>query len=75
MQKKFVQSNNVSGKSKIGFTVSESGKVTDVKIIEKDNDEVGKAAATIVMNMKDWTPGRQRGKPVPVKYLLPLEFN
>jgi hypothetical protein len=75
MQKKFVQSNNLSGKSKIGFTVSETGKITDVKIVEKDNDEIGKAAATIVMNMKDWKPGKQRGKPVPVKYLLPLEFN
>jgi hypothetical protein len=67
--------NNLSGKSKIGFTVSETGKITDVKIVEKDNDEIGKAAATIVMNMKDWKPGKQRGKPVPVKFLLPLEFN
>ncbi len=75
MQKKFVQSNNLSGKSKIGFTVSETGKVFDVKIVEQDSEEIGKAAAAIVMNMKDWTPGKQRGKPVPVKYLLPLEFN
>jgi hypothetical protein len=75
MQEKFVQSNNLSGKSKIGFTVSETGKITDVKIVEKDNDEIGKVAATIVMNMKDWKPGKQRGKPVPVKFLLPLEFN
>jgi hypothetical protein len=75
MQKKFVQSNKLSGKSKIGFTVSETGKVFDVKIVEQDNEEIGKAAATFVMNMKDWKPGKQRGKPVPVKYLLPLEFN
>jgi hypothetical protein len=75
MQKKFVQPNKLSGKSKIGFTVSETGKVFDVKIVEQDNEEIGKAAATFVMNMKDWKPGKQRGKPVPVKYLLPLEFN
>jgi hypothetical protein len=74
MQKKFVQSNNVSGKSKIAFTVSETGKVTNVKIVEQDSEEIGKAAATVVMNMKDWEPGKQRGKPVPVTYLLPVEF-
>lgn len=65
----------LTGKSKITFTVSESGKVTDVKIVEQDNEEIGKAAASIVMAMKDWNPGRQRGKPVAVKYLLPIEFN
>lgn len=75
MQKKLEQSNNLSGKSKIAFTVSETGKVINVKIVEKDNEEVGKAAAQIVISMKDWTPGKQRGKPVPVNYLLPLEFN
>lgn len=75
MQNKFVQSNKLSGKSKIGFTISETGKVIDVKILEQDNEEIGKASATIVMNMKDWKPGRQRGKPVPVKFLLPIEFN
>jgi TonB family protein len=75
MQNKFSQSNNLSGKSKVAFTVSETGKVINVKIVEQDNVEVGKAAATIVMNMKDWAPGKQRGKPVPVNYLLPVTFN
>jgi len=74
MQKKLDQSGRLSGKSKIAFTVSETGKVTNVKIVEQDNDEVGKAAASIVMNMKDWTPGKQRGKTVPVNYLLPVTF-
>lgn len=75
LQKKLEQSNNLSGKSKIAFTVSETGKVINVKIVEQDNEQVGKAAATIAMNMKDWTPGKQRGKPVPVNYLLPITFN
>lgn len=74
MQKKLTQSGKLSGKTRIAFTVSETGKVTNVKIVEQDNDEVGKAAASIVMNMKDWTPGKQRGKAVPVNYLLPITF-
>jgi len=74
MQNKFSQSDNLSGKSKVAFTVSETGKVTNVRIVEQDSEEIGKAAATIVMNMDVWKPGKQRGKPVPVSYLLPLEF-
>jgi hypothetical protein len=75
MKKKITQSNKLSGNSKIAFTVSETGKVTNVKVVEQDNDAVGKAAATIAMNMKDWAPGKQRGKPVQVNYLLPFTFN
>jgi hypothetical protein len=75
MKKKFVQSNNLSGKSKVAFTVSETGKVTNVKIVEQDSEETGWAAASIAVSMKDWKPGKQRGKAVPVTYLLPVEFN
>ena len=75
MQRKLSKEKNIKGKAQIGFTIDATGKVTDVKIMERDNGEIGKAAAAIVMNMKDWKPGKQRGKPVPVKFLLPLEFN
>jgi len=74
MQEKFAKSDNVSGKAVVGFTVSATGKVTDIKIVEQDNEDVGWAAAAIATNMKDWSPGKQRGKPVPVKMTLPVEF-
>ena len=73
-EKMMARENNVKGKAKIGFTISEAGKVTEVKIIEAENETAGKAAASIVEKMPDWTPGKQRGKAVPVKYILPMEF-
>jgi hypothetical protein len=39
-----------------------------------DNDLVGKASVFIVSGLKQWKPGSQRGRAVPVKYMLPLEF-
>lgn len=36
--------------------------------------EAGLAAFEMVKNMPDWRPGEQRGKPVPVNYILPLNF-
>jgi TonB family protein len=73
-EKIMARENKAKGKAKIGFTVSETGKVTDVKIIEAENETAGRAAASIIEKMPDWKPGRQHGKPVPVKYILPMEF-
>ncbi|WP_346859130.1 M56 family metallopeptidase [uncultured Draconibacterium sp.] len=74
MQKKLASAKNISGKAKVSFTVSTSGKVTDIKVVEKDNDMAAKGAYAIVSGLEDWTPGKQRGKAVSVKYLLPVEF-
>ncbi len=74
MQEKLAQEKNVSGNALIGFTVDENGKVTKVKILEQDNDLAGETAALVVQNMKDWKPGSQRGKTVPVNMTLPIVF-
>jgi len=74
MQQKIAQAKGIKGKAKVLFTVNAKGKVSDIKIVEKDNDDAAKGATLLVSGMPDWTPGKQRGKPVPVKYLLPVEF-
>jgi len=74
MQQKIAQSKGIKGKAKVTFTVDAKGKVTDIKVVEKDNDGAAKGAVALVSGMPDWTPGKQRGKPVPVKFLLPVEF-
>lgn len=75
MQQKIAQSEGIKGKAKVAFTVDTNGRVTDIKVVEKDNEGVAKGAIQVVSKMPDWTPGKQRGKAVPVKFLLPLEFN
>ncbi len=74
MQKKLAIDKNIKGKAKVVFTVNSKGKITDIKIVEKDNDLAAKGAYAIASGMEDWSPGKQRGKPVSVKYLLPIEF-
>jgi TonB family protein len=74
MQQKLAQAKGIKGKAKVAFTVNGKGKVSDIKIVEQDNDGVGKGAVEIVSALEDWTPGKQRGKAVSVKYLLPIEF-
>ncbi|WP_285827698.1 M56 family metallopeptidase [Bacteroides acidifaciens] len=58
----------------IGFTVTETGKVTNVQVLESDQPSLNKEAERIVSEMPDWIPGKQRGKPVSVKYSVPVRF-
>ena len=74
MQYKLAQGKNLKGKASVSFTVDTEGKVRDIKVVEKDNDEAAKGAVAIASAMPEWKPGYQRGKAVPVKYLLPAEF-
>ncbi|HCE57933.1 MAG TPA: hypothetical protein DER09_08955 [Prolixibacteraceae bacterium] len=89
-QEKLAKGKNWKGMVKVGFTVDETGKIIDIKVIDKGHKftiddkkytevllkdlEAEKAAVAIVAGMKNWTPGKQRGKPVPVNYILPVEF-
>ena len=74
MQKKLAKEKNIKGKAEVVFTVNPKGKVSDIKVVKKDNDAAAKGAYTIASQLEDWKPGKQRGKGVPVKFLLPVEF-
>ncbi|WP_319482828.1 M56 family metallopeptidase [uncultured Draconibacterium sp.] len=74
MQKKLTKEKNIKGNAKVLFTVNAKGEVSDIKIVEKDNDAAAKGAYAIASQLDDWKPGKQRGKAVPVKFLLPIEF-
>ena len=60
----------------VKFVVAEDGSVTDVEVpkpepAKKDlNDE----AVRVVKGMPKWKPGTVNGKPVKVKYMLPIVF-
>ena len=75
MQQKIAQSEGIKGKAKVAFTIDVNGKVTQIKVVEQDNAGAARGAIRIASEMPEWTPGKQRGKAVPVKFLLPLVFN
>jgi hypothetical protein len=74
MQQKLAKAKSIKGNAKVSFVIDKNGKATDIHILEKDNDLAGKGAATIVFSMEKWSPGTQRGKAVPVSYILPVKF-
>jgi hypothetical protein len=74
MEEKLSREQNLKGDVLVGFTIDENGKVSDIRILETDNITIASGAIDIVSGMADWAPGKQRGKPVPVNFTLPIEF-
>ena len=56
------------------FVVDAKGKVVDAKVKKTVDPLLDKAALKTVNAMPDWTPGSQRGKPVAVRFEIPVEF-
>ncbi|MCT4580112.1 MAG: energy transducer TonB, partial [Flavobacteriales bacterium] len=70
--------NNIQGRAFISFTVEKDGSITDVQSAAPPGKEVHKLlvkeAKRVVSSMPKWKPGKQRGKPVRVKYTVPVNF-
>lgn len=65
---------NLSGRVKVQFVVDEKGELKDMKAISHTDGEEAKYAVKILSELSDWNPGKQRGKPVPVKLVIPVDF-
>ena len=68
------QENNIQGKVYIQFVVNKDGSIVDPKILRSADASLDKEAMRVVQAMPKWTPGRQRGKAVRVRFTLPVTF-
>ena len=63
------------GKAVVGFVVRKDGTVSDVHITKSAGYAVlDEEAMRVVKAMPAWEPGKQKGKPVNVKYFVPITF-
>lgn len=66
--------NGVQGRVMLTFTVNTDGSVSDVKVLRSVDSSLDKEAVRVVSNSPKWTPGKQRDKPVKVKFTFPVIF-
>ena len=65
----------IEGRVTLEFTVTETGKVGDIRIVRSVNSDLDREAVRVVAQSPIWTPGRdENGKVVPVKYTFPVIF-
>ncbi len=68
------QENGIQGRVILQFVVNKDGSIVDVTVARSVDPYLDKEAVRVVKMMPKWTPGKQRGKPVRVKYTLPVMF-
>ena len=66
--------NGVQGRVVVQFVIEKDGSVTDVHAVKKVDPSLDREAERVVRSMPRWSPGRQNGAPVRVKYTLPVTF-
>lgn len=65
---------NVEGKVYVQFVVDKDGSLTDVKVLKGIGAGCDKEAISIIKHAPKWNPGKQRGRPVKVRMVIPIVF-
>lgn len=68
------QENCVQGRVVVSFVVGKDGHISDVTVLRSVDPSLDKEAIRVIRNMPRWTPGKQRGEPVRVRYNVPVSF-
>ena len=64
----------IQGRVFISFVVEPDGSVSNVNVMRSLGGGCDEEAVRVVKSMPKWKPGKQRGKPVRVSYILPVNF-
>jgi periplasmic protein TonB len=65
---------NIEGRVFVEFVIERDGSITDVKAIKGIGAGCDEEAERILQSAPKWKPGKQRGKPVRQKMVLPIMF-
>ena len=64
----------MQGRVAVSFVVRKDGSVSNAEISRSVAPSLDAEALRVVQSMPKWTPGKQNGKPVNVKYVVPITF-
>ena len=66
--------NGIAGTVYVQFTISKNGDVTDIRVLRSIHDALDSEAVKGIVSSPGWTPGKQRGRPVNVRFTFPIHF-
>ncbi len=68
------QENGIEGRVYVQFTVNSKGQVVDVQVARGVDPSLDAEAVRVIKSSPPWEPGKQRGKPVSVRFTFPVNF-
>lgn len=69
------QENGIHGTVRLTFVVERDGSVTNVKVVKSVDPLLDDEAVKAIQASPNWSPGLQRGRPVRVRFFIPLVFS
>ena len=64
----------IQGRVAVRFIVEKDGSISNVKAVRSVHPLLDKEAVRVVESMPKWSPGKQNGKPVRVRFNVPVMF-
>ena len=64
----------IQGRVAVSFIVEKDGSISNVKPVLSVHPLLDKEAVRVVESMPKWSPGKQNGKPVRVRFNVPVMF-
>lgn len=58
----------------VQFVVNTDGSIQDVKVLKGVSELLDREAVRVIKKMPKWSPGKQDGEPVRVRYQIPINF-
>jgi TonB family C-terminal domain len=68
------QAEGIQGRVIVQFIVDADGSINEPVVARSVDESLDKEALRVISKMPSWIPGQQRGKPVRVKYTVPIKF-
>lgn len=65
----------ISGRVFVRFVIDETGKITEVEAIKGPGAGLDEEAVRVLENAPKWNPGKQRGRPVKFRMVIPITFS
>lgn len=66
--------NGIEGRVACSFVVNADGSISHVEVLRSKDPLLDKEAIRVLSRMPNWKPGLQQGKPVRVKFSMPVVF-
>ena len=68
------QEKGISGRVLVSFVIEKDGSISEAKVVKGIGGGCDEEAVRVVKAMPKWKPGKDKGKPVRVSYMMPFTF-
>ena len=72
---KEAQDKGIQGRVVVQFVVNKDGSICEANVVKSVDPLLDAEALRVINAMPHWTPGKQRGEPVRVRFTIPVAFH